>query len=84
MNAADHIGGMEMDRTTADRIATDLIEGGVTDTRTTSNTAAAHCVTVTDVRRVRRYLLKRGSQYAVTQADMIAKGWDDAELGVKP
>jgi hypothetical protein len=77
-------GNETMKRETAAQIATDLIDGGINARYTTKLTAEAHSVSIETVRKIRRTLLRMGSDdmSICSMADAIANGWEDQNLNL--
>jgi len=69
-------------RALADKIAKDLVEGGINTHHITGITAESHGVSVDTVRKIKRYLLQGGKDMMVSYAEFIGKGWDDDKLGI--
>ena len=80
----------EMNRATASKIATGLIEGGIRSHHTNKCVAEQCATTVECVKEVKRYLLKHATdgngklnfESLCSYADAIENGWADEELNL--
>jgi hypothetical protein len=84
----ESVQGVLLTRELADKIATNLIEGGITRKGTMRMTAEICGVPESAVRSVKSYLLNGVKGHSNPDmmidrnADMIIKGWDDDKVGV--
>lgn len=84
----ESVQSITLTREIADKIATNLIESGITRKGTIRLTAEICGVPEIVVKRVKAYLIKDAKHHSnpdqsiENNADMILKGWDDDKIGV--